>query len=68
MTRPLRIALYALALLLMVPALLMAADAWSWLVIGHTMTGHDWFAEDRIGGALLLLTLAILVASLAERD
>lgn len=61
---PLRLALYALAAVLMVPALMMLADAWCWIVIGYNLTGYEWWQSGRLPIAVLLLFVGAVAASI----
>lgn len=65
MDRPLRYALLALALLLMVPALLMLVDAWTWIVFDHTLTGLEWWWSGRGLVAWLMVAIATFVVMAA---
>lgn len=65
MDRLLRYALLALALLLMVPALLMLADAWTWIVFDRTLTGLEWWRSGRPLVAWLMAAIATFVVMAA---
>ena len=58
MTRPLRIALYALALLLAAPAIVALVDAWLWTMLAQQLTALDWSNEVRVTTTAVLAVMA----------
>ncbi len=66
MTRLLRIALYAVAPLLMMPAALMLADTWWWTVTGRDVADLGW-PFKRIVMAVAMWWIGVLAVFAAER-
>ena len=59
MTRPLRYALYALAAVLMVPAVVGLVDAWCWTLLGRTMSSVEW-GEGRVWVAWMFAAIGFV--------